>query len=521
MNFQRAFLDEEGVCPLSRISSESMFDWYLASTTSESVTLLLLLQLVAVLCFMIGFWTRAASFTCWLFALSQHHRFSNCVDYGGDRLRSHLLFWALFQPLGQAWSVDAYLQCGKRAEVCHSCDLQPLASCLPGPSAGKAKEEKDKGLRSTAAPGCAFLILLQMAAMYEYTAATKVGPLWSNGSAVLQTLQLTQFARQPVAGILAMFPSMCRLFTHATLYVEKYGWLLAFLPFQVSRAIAFGMFFALHFGLHLSLRVGCFQLFVLSGWCVALPRFFLDSVEATLHHRWCRSSQLLVVQSNAAAMETSAAKRAIGRASSMGLTFLGYSLMYMAITEGCIHRQDQCSMAQVVRDFGRDSLLTKLGLLQRYNMFSPDPPVKTLRVQVYGILSSPKCLAGGKDYWTHCQVQVVELWGNRGFPSVPTQLGSHLPTWSNLSAPVPQMVDFATNRWRKLVEMKDKAKGVGGYMCAQWQGLQATPDLLGLWFVRITAKPNENETYTGEYRHWCTAHNKKLMLELPRQPWVE
>eukprot|EP00438_Fugacium_kawagutii_P017604 Skav213580 [mRNA] locus=scaffold1790:243229:244806:- [translate_table: standard] len=517
LSFQSAFLDQDGVCPMKRVSSGAMFDLYLA-TRSECITLLLLLQLVAVLCFMVGFWTKTASFICWLFALSQYDRLIDCVAGHKDHLRSHLLFWALFLPLGQAWSVDAYRsQRGKR-EV-FGCEAS--APCLPWlqeeRDATEEKDGKDKGLRSMAAPLSAFLVLLEMAGMYSYTVSTRTGPLWLNGDAVLQTLQLTQYARQPVAGIIAMFPSICRFFTHATLYAEKYVWLLAFLPFQLSRTTAFGIFFALHFGLQISLCLGSFQLISISAWCVVLPSFFLDYVEATVQAtwRWCRSSQLLVIQ-------PTAPKQGLGRAASMGMTVLGFSLMYTVLAEGCLHRQEdqwlhgECSMAPMVRDFGSTELLKKLGLLHRYFMFSPDPTPETLRVQLYGILSSPECLAG-EGYWTHCQV--VELWG-RGFPSVPKQLPSQLPTWSNLSTPAPQRVDFATVGWRRLVQSTENSKAIGGYMCRQWQAQRQAPDLLGLWFVRISAIPGSKETFKGVYRHWCTEDAKRLMLELPRQPWA-
>lgn len=288
-------------------------------------------------------------------------------------MRSHLFFWSLFQPLGLVWSIDAYLQSGKASQV----DV-PATEWIPFCFCPRAIEEsphpkKEKPVRNTAAPLSAFLILLQLASMYEYTASTKVGESWESGDAVLQTLHLTQYARQPVASILALFPSICRLFTHATLYIEKYGWLLAFLPFQLSRLLAFSMFFGLHFGLNLSLRVGGFQLFVLSAWCVALPRCMLDLLEAQLQRFWPRFAQLLVISQTP--VGPSAAKRAMRLGCVTAFNLLGFSLIFLAIAEGCLHRdRNQCAMAPLMRDFGAQQLLKKLDLLQRYNMFSQIPP---------------------------------------------------------------------------------------------------------------------------------------------------
>ena len=106
LRFQDAFLDKDGVCK-DHIPSMAMLDIYLASNAPERLFLLLMINFFAALGFMLGFWTRICGCLCWIFAISEHHRFDACVTYGGDQLRSHLFFWALFQPLGDVWSIDA------------------------------------------------------------------------------------------------------------------------------------------------------------------------------------------------------------------------------------------------------------------------------------------------------------------------------------------------------------------------------------------------------------------------------
>ena len=413
-----AFLAEPGVCPSPERGA--MVDLFMAAKAPEMMAILLALNFLAALCFLVGYSTKLATWACWLFAMSQHHRLSNCVSYAGDRLRCQLLFWCLFQPLGQVWSIDAYL---REVEV----------------ASKESRDEKDKQLRSTLAPASAFLLLLQMSSMYEYTASVKVGDGWVSGEAVLQTLRLSQYAREPVASLVAMFPLLCRFFTHATLYVERYGWLLAFLPF--SRLAAVLSFGGLHLGLHLSLRVGSFQLFVLSAWLVALPTWLLDHLEAALHRRWPQSRRLLVTADVPPGRWRPA------------LNLLGFGLMFLAVSEGCAQRQAQCGLGLV--DLGARPLLTRLDLLQRYPMFSPDVPRRSLRVQLYGVLASPACDVKQEETWTECRT--VELW--TGYPS----LAPSSPTsWGNLSAPGPQALDFASNRWRKLAEKKETSRAIGG-----------------------------------------------------------
>ena len=412
----QAFLKEQGLCPSPE--KGAMADLFMAARAPEMTAILLALNALAALSFLVGYSTRLATWASWLFAMSQHHRLSNCVSYAGDRLRCQLLFWCLFQPVGQVWSVDAYLRELETKEM---------------------RDEKDKQRRSTLAPASAFLLLLQMASMYEYTASVKVGDSWVSGEAVLQTLRLSQYAREPVAGLVAMCPLLCRFFTHATLYVERYGWLLAFLP--CSRLVAVLSFLALHLGLHLSLRVGSFQLFVLSAWLVALPGWLLDHLEAWLHRRWPASRRLLV---------TSHVPPKLWRATALNL--VGFGLMFLAVSEGCAARGERCGLGLV--DLGAKPLLAKLDLLQRYPMFSPDAPRRSLRVQLYGLLASPACDVKVEETWA---CPTVELW--RGSPSLEA---SRAVPWGNLSAPAPQALDFASNRWRKLAEQKETSRAIGG-----------------------------------------------------------
>ena len=365
--------------------------------------------------------------------------------------------------------------------------------------------EKNKALRNTEAPLSTFLILLQMALMYTFTASTKNGETWNSGIAVYQTMHISHYTRQPAASILAMFPEICRIFTHATLYIEKYGWLLAFLPCQLARMMAFAMFCALHIGMYLTLRVGNFQLFVISGWCIALPGCFLDKMEMWLHHRWPRSVQVLLIQSSP--------KSEGMKLSRLMMNILGFTLIALCIAES------QLALQGLVNDLGFSKILIELDLKQHYSMFSPNVPQGSLRVHVFGILASPKCHEGVEAYWNHCDV--AELWTN-GLPSF-TADNDKLEKWPNITAPGRHKLDFVTNRWRKLVEKNESSRAIGPYICLKWQNNHhQTGGLLGLWFVRVFSKfPNPTEHFVEGYKHWCTPDAKSLMLKLPRQPWLD
>ena len=55
---------------------------------------------------LVGFYTRLATIGSWILLASLYTRAPFAVN-GGDTLLLLLLFWSMFLPLGQSWSVDA------------------------------------------------------------------------------------------------------------------------------------------------------------------------------------------------------------------------------------------------------------------------------------------------------------------------------------------------------------------------------------------------------------------------------
>jgi len=283
VQYRTAFLDANGVCPPEQATGAQFIDLFSAAQGRGGLIVLWLLNLIVLVAFTLGCWTRCSSFIAWLFALSQHHRLGDCADYGGDELQRHLLFWSLFAPLGSVWSVDALIEddygstqslvaeytsvpddseelsqvVGAACEPAQLTKCQPETSAVPAPALrrrsrrddefprdaspcrGHHEQEEVKDaerlLRPLSAPLCSYLVLLQMASMYAYTAAVKVGTSWKDGSAVMKALQSPQYAKEPVAGWLSDFPLLCYSLTHFTLLIEGYGWYLAFLPSESMR----------------------------------------------------------------------------------------------------------------------------------------------------------------------------------------------------------------------------------------------------------------------------------------------
>lgn len=570
--YRDAFLSRTGVCPEQAAKGPQAFDLFLAARNDTALDILLLLNIAATMLFACGFWTRSAAFTVWLFALSQYHRLGDCVGYGGDQLRCQLLFWAMLIPVGDVWSVDAYIlhredfyrgrdleqtqadvrprQQQQEALELHELnrvrqqeeqqdlpmEVRPQAEVLPVP---KFRGKANRGLEMSAAcdlglsptmekgtewlshersrfraPFESLLILLQLAVMYAATAASKDGETWRSGQAVMMTLRMPQYAREPLARWLLLFPSLCTALTHSTLHLEAYGWSLALLPFAYTRAAALLAFGCLHAGMHMCLRVGHFQLFVLSGWLATTPPCILDKCQMLVPRgTWFVSPP-----------RRHASGSGQGRMLSNMRMFCCFGaglLMLLVMAHACAEcGRKRCALAGVVRPHPRvRQLLGELGLLQHWNMFAPNAPRKTFRVAAIGVVAlhgQKLCSPSSEKLGDACRI--VHLWSEEGRPSV------HLPVsdfWRTMRPPPVAGVDFATNRWRKLMENANASRGLGGFLCQQWRMHRKTERLLGLWVIRVQSEPPDaRQVLHGAFKHWCEAASKTLMLSLPTPSWA-
>ncbi|MDB4967910.1 MAG: hypothetical protein JWN44_3599 [Myxococcales bacterium] len=223
-----AFYTEGGVMPLA-FAYLTGGHWSLLqlSGSDHFVVAFFLLALVATAAMTVGLFSRAATIATWVVTVSIQHRNLSVCDSGDTVLRV-MCFWAMFADLGARFSLDVRL--GRRP-------LRRFVAAAP--------------LR---------LMQAQLAAIYLYAAATKVGPSWWDGTAVLRAVQNSDFAR-PLGLVVARFPRLCAFFDHATLATEWTLPLLIFSPWQLRRAriVAIVAALALHVGIALTMRIGVFS----------------------------------------------------------------------------------------------------------------------------------------------------------------------------------------------------------------------------------------------------------------------
>jgi len=195
----------------------------------------------------VGWHATFATFGCWLLVIS----LNNKVPYiagGGDALLCVLLFWSLFLPLGQRWSLDA-----RQGRSSDSLAAETLVSA------------------ATAA------ILLQMAMMYLFTGISKWNEYWIDGTALDVIFSSDSFVR-PFGKFLKEFPLVTSVLTRTTIWAELLLPLAMFSPWKTTacRTVAVIVFMSFHVGIELSLTVPIFSFVSCAGLLLFVPSRWWD-----------------------------------------------------------------------------------------------------------------------------------------------------------------------------------------------------------------------------------------------------
>ena len=193
----------------------------------------------ASLCLVLGWRTRIATIVAWIVITSLNYDAPPATS-GGDILLGLLLFWSMFLPLGQRWSLDA-----RR---------------LPPPPATT--------FASVATAG----VLLQMAMMYFFTGIAKLTPPWLDGTALELVFSNARITR-PLGSLLAGAVVVPRALTWLTLAAELGLPFLMFSPWKTAafRSVALVVFMGMHLCIELTVNVLIFSLVSLAGLICFVP----------------------------------------------------------------------------------------------------------------------------------------------------------------------------------------------------------------------------------------------------------
>ena len=198
----------------------------------------------------LGYKTKLSTLIVWLLLISLHNRNLFILQSGDDLLRL-LLFWGLFLPWANCYSID-----GKQI---YTSKKQFTVSNL------------------------GYLLLL--ASVYFFTVNLKTSAEWhSEGSAIYYALSLEQM-RLPLFGDwLYKYPTLMQILTWFVFYVELLIPFLILMPAKKGylRLWAFILIAVLHIGIGLTLYVGLFYIINIVVAIGLIPSFVIDKWQIKL-----------------------------------------------------------------------------------------------------------------------------------------------------------------------------------------------------------------------------------------------
>ena len=243
------YYTNDGAVPQSlaqAMSSEGAISIYHYTTDPTVIAGLFVLQGLIALQLIVGYKTRIATILSFLLVVSLDHHNPLVLSYA-DTLFRLLLFWAIFLPLGERWSIDAV----------HA-DRQPR-----------------EGIASVASA----LILAQMVVMYVVNGYHKAqDELWTSGEAtpLIMGLHDTTFFLAPY---LREFQTLLQIGGLTWFYMLVFSWLLFVLRGRLRMALV-AMFVASHASFIVTVRIGAFPYVAIAGVMLFLQAQFWDDLKA-------------------------------------------------------------------------------------------------------------------------------------------------------------------------------------------------------------------------------------------------
>jgi hypothetical protein len=234
---------DAGVLPRSAsFYRPSKLSLHLLSGEPWFQAILFVVAAVFAILMLVGWRARMATFVTWLLLISLQNR-NPCVQTGGDALLRMLVFWCMFLPVNGRYALDSALNL--------------------------SLSKRRKRIADVATLG----ILVQLAAMYGFSALLKTGDQWrENGSATYYALSLDMLTT-PLGQWLREFPALLRGATFFVYYLELFALLIIFMPWRNAafRLVMFLLLFSMHLSFQLCMYIGVFPLVAMVGVIALVP----------------------------------------------------------------------------------------------------------------------------------------------------------------------------------------------------------------------------------------------------------
>lgn len=241
------------------------YSLYFLDGSNEWAAFLMVLHLVVTATLIFGYRSRTSALLVWLLLLSLHNR-NPLVLNGGDVLIRSLLFWSMFLPIGEVWSLDAWFR-------------------------------KSLPRRITIVSPASAALTIQMLVLYFSAGFFKWNQDWLSGEALDWTLRLETYNR-PAAEWAVQFTTANRLGTLATPIFETYLPILWFVPGlarlalwplektlgvrlriaaaipavqTIVRCFVVGVLAAFHLPIEILMWIGYFSYICWAGWIGLVP----------------------------------------------------------------------------------------------------------------------------------------------------------------------------------------------------------------------------------------------------------
>lgn len=439
--FLKDFYTDEGLLnlyALKRIYEGNYYTSIHAISGDYYVQLFIFLLAVLFAFFLfIGFFTRIAAIISWALLVSLNLR-NPLLLHGGDILFRCLLFWGIFTPWAERFSVDSYFK----------------------------KIKIDKNFIFSIG---AFAFILQILIMYLFTGMLKTGDPWREDfTAIYYALSIDHFSFL-LGPYIYKFPQLMKGLTFSIIWIELLGPFLFLIPYKNSlfRYIFIGLIVSFQLGLALTMKIGLFPWFSIASVLVLLPSSFWDFLPGLQNRLNLYSSKLAGgIKYYFKGIENwyyyrFSAPRIFNIFISILIVFLIVFVMFWNLKHSY---KDTFAFMDKLTFVGKATQLK-----QKWNMFAPQPFRLDGWYVIVGLLDNG---------------EIVDIFRN----------GKEV-SWD---PPENRLDDYSSYRWRKLSRnvFKEKNKRFrrfyAKYMCNKWNSGGNGPKLkeMDMYFVSEYTLPD-------------------------------
>jgi hypothetical protein len=252
---------DSGIFPRAAMSNvpglENIWSFLMINGDPFFVSTCFALTIVAAILLLIGWRTSAMTPICWLLLLSLQGRIPHANDSGDVILRT-ILFWGIFLPWGERWSVRVR-QSERSIPTRH--EPYPTEVCSCGTLA----------------------YILQIVIIYIFSVLWKFNRSWTiDGDAVYWALHLDKWTSDIGKALLDLPQTYLKLATHLTILIELAP-LLLLLPFWIEiapksyqkiRLFLVLLLWGFHLSLGIFLSIGLLSWICCVAWIGLLPDSF-------------------------------------------------------------------------------------------------------------------------------------------------------------------------------------------------------------------------------------------------------